>query len=46
MWYLMIEGKRRPVLLEKPDSLAAQGLQRIAGRLLTLDGHGSGGTTP
>jgi flagellar biosynthesis protein FlhG len=38
--------KRRPVLLEKPDSLAAQGLQRIAERLLTLDGHGSGGTTP
>ncbi|WP_037584249.1 P-loop NTPase [Stigmatella aurantiaca] len=30
--------KRRPVLLERPDSPAAQGLQRIAGRILALDG--------
>jgi flagellar biosynthesis protein FlhG len=38
--------KRRPVLLERPDSPAAMSLQRIAGRILTLDGHGSGGVTP
>lgn len=38
--------KRRPVLLERPDSPAALGLQRIAGRILTLDGNGSGGATP
>ncbi|SET01867.1 P-loop NTPase [Stigmatella erecta] len=30
--------KRRPVLLERPESPAAQGLQRIAGRILALDG--------
>jgi flagellar biosynthesis protein FlhG len=39
--------KRRPILLERPDSPAAQGLQRIAGRILTLDGNGStGSSTP
>lgn len=38
--------KRRPVLLERPDSPAALGLQRIAGRILTLDGNASGGATP
>ncbi len=31
--------KRRPILLERPDSPASQGLQRIAGRILTLDGN-------
>jgi flagellar biosynthesis protein FlhG len=34
--------KRRPILLERPDSPASQGLQRIAGRILTLDGNVSG----
>lgn len=34
--------KRRPILLERPDSPASQGLQRIAGRILTLDGNASG----
>jgi flagellar biosynthesis protein FlhG len=34
--------KRRPILLERPDSPAAQGLLRIAGRILTLDGNISG----
>ena len=33
--------KRRPILLERPESPASQGLQRIAGRILTLDGHAS-----
>ncbi len=37
--------KRRPILLEKPDSPAALGLQRIAGRILTLDGNASGGSS-
>ncbi|AFE11073.1 MinD/ParA family protein [Corallococcus sp. CA054B] len=30
--------KRKPVLLERPDSPVSQGLQRIAARILTLDG--------
>lgn len=34
--------KRRPILLERPESPASQGLQRIAGRILTLDGNVSG----
>jgi flagellar biosynthesis protein FlhG len=34
--------KRRPILLERPDSPASQGLQKIAGRILTLDGNVSG----
>ena len=34
--------KRRPILLERPDSPASQGLKRIAGRILTLDGNVSG----
>jgi flagellar biosynthesis protein FlhG len=34
--------KRRPILLERPESPASQGLQRIAGRILTLDGNASG----
>ncbi len=38
--------KRRPVLLERPDSPAALSLQRIAGRILTIDGNGSGSSTP
>ncbi|WP_240486570.1 P-loop NTPase [Hyalangium minutum] len=39
--------KRRPILLERPDSAAAQGLQRIAARILTLDSPGSAGfSTP
>jgi flagellar biosynthesis protein FlhG len=39
--------KRRPVLLERPDSAAAQGLQRIATRILTLDGNvSSSASTP
>lgn len=39
--------KRRPILLERPDSVAAQGLQRIAARILTLDSPGSAGiSTP
>jgi flagellar biosynthesis protein FlhG len=39
--------RRRPVLLERPDSLAAQGLQRIAQRILTIDGNvSSGSSTP
>jgi flagellar biosynthesis protein FlhG len=39
--------KRRPILLERPDSPAALGLQRIAGRILNLDGHGNtGSSTP
>lgn len=39
--------KRRPILLERPDSAAAQALQRIAGRILTLDSPGSiGSSTP
>jgi flagellar biosynthesis protein FlhG len=33
--------KRRPILLERPESPASQGLQRIAGRILTLDGNAS-----
>lgn len=37
--------KRRPILLERPDSPAAQGLQRIAGRILTIDGNGSNGSS-
>jgi flagellar biosynthesis protein FlhG len=37
--------KRRPILLERPDSPAAQGLQRIAGRILTLDGNDSNGSS-
>lgn len=37
--------KRRPILLERPDSPAAQALQRIAGRILTLDGNVSSGTS-
>lgn len=32
--------KRRPVMVEQPDSEAAQGLARIAERLLSLDGRG------
>ncbi len=39
--------RRRPVLLERPDSSAAQGLHRIATRILTLDGNASpGSSTP
>lgn len=39
--------RRRPVLLERPDSAAAQGLQRIANRILTLDGNvSSSASTP
>ncbi|MFL5346662.1 MAG: P-loop NTPase [Hyalangium sp.] len=39
--------RRRPVLLERPDSAAAQGLQRIAARILTLDGNiSSSASTP
>jgi flagellar biosynthesis protein FlhG len=39
--------KRRPILLERPDSPAAQCLQRIAGRLLALDGNATTGpSTP
>lgn len=39
--------RRRPVLLERPDSAAAQGLQRIASRILTLDGNiSSSASTP
>lgn len=34
--------KRRPILLERPESPASQGLQRIAGRILSLDGNASG----
>ncbi|WP_235685949.1 MULTISPECIES: P-loop NTPase [Corallococcus] len=30
--------KRKPVLIERPDSPVSQGLQRIAARLLSLDG--------
>ena len=37
--------RRRPVLLERPDSPAAQALQRIAGRILTLDGNASSGSS-
>jgi flagellar biosynthesis protein FlhG len=37
--------KRRPILLERPESPASQGLQRIAGRILTLDGNVSGVTS-
>ena len=33
--------KRRPILLERPDSPAALALQLIAGRILTIDGNGS-----
>ncbi|MBN1210609.1 MAG: P-loop NTPase [Myxococcaceae bacterium] len=37
--------KRRPVLLERPDSPASQALQRIAARIMTLDGNLSGGSS-
>ena len=38
--------KRRPILLERPESPAAQALQRIAGRILSIDGNGSNGASP
>jgi flagellar biosynthesis protein FlhG len=31
--------KRRPVMLERPDSAAAQALRAVADNLLTLDGQ-------
>jgi flagellar biosynthesis protein FlhG len=37
--------KRRPILLERPNSPAAQALQRIAGRILSIDGNGSNGAS-
>lgn len=37
--------KRRPVLLERPDSQAAQALRTIAGRILALDAAG-GASSP
>ncbi len=37
--------KRRPILLERPDSPASQGLQRIAARILTLDATAASGTS-
>lgn len=38
--------KRRPVLVERPDSEVAQGLSRIAERLLSFDGRPLGSTLP
>ncbi|MBJ6762927.1 P-loop NTPase [Myxococcaceae bacterium JPH2] len=38
--------KRRPVLMERPESLASQGLQRLAARILAIDGLPSGPSTP
>ncbi len=38
--------KRRPVLLERPDSPAAMGLQRIAERILAIDGNTPSGSSP
>jgi flagellar biosynthesis protein FlhG len=39
--------KRRPVLLERPDSPASQGLQAIAARIMSLDANvGGGSSTP
>nr|WP_223645416.1 P-loop NTPase [Corallococcus sp. EGB] len=38
--------KRKPVLLERPDSPVSQGLQRIAARILTLDGLSTEPATP
>jgi flagellar biosynthesis protein FlhG len=37
--------KRRPIILERPDSPAAQGIQRIAARLLAIDGTGTEGAS-
>jgi flagellar biosynthesis protein FlhG len=36
--------RRRPILLERPDSPASQCLQLIAGRILTLDATTVGGS--
>ena len=38
--------KRKPVLIERPDSPVSQGLQRIAARILTLDGLSPEPATP
>jgi flagellar biosynthesis protein FlhG len=38
--------KRKPVLIEQPDSPVSQGLQRIATRILTLDGLSPEPATP
>jgi flagellar biosynthesis protein FlhG len=38
--------KRKPVLIERPDSPVSQGLQRIAARILTLDGLSPVPATP
>lgn len=38
--------KRRPVVIEQPASAASQGLQRLAARILALDGISPGPSSP